>query len=48
MPASLGILSEDDMWSIVTYIRHLPPEGSLGEPKAYSGDEFSGEKENQK
>jgi mono/diheme cytochrome c family protein len=48
MPASRGILSEDDMWSIVTYIRHLPPEGSLGEPKAYSGDEFSGEKENQK
>lgn len=36
MPASKGILNDDEMWSIVTYIRHLPPKGSLGEPKVYS------------
>jgi mono/diheme cytochrome c family protein len=39
MPASRGILNDDEMWSIVVYIRHLPPAGSLGEPKVYSGDE---------
>jgi mono/diheme cytochrome c family protein len=40
MPASKGILGDEEMWEIVAYIRHLPPAGSLGEPKAYSGDEF--------
>jgi mono/diheme cytochrome c family protein len=40
MPASKGILSDEEMWQIVIYIRHLPPTGSLGDPKAYSGDEF--------
>jgi mono/diheme cytochrome c family protein len=40
MPASKGILSDEEMWQIVNYIRHLPPAGSLGEPKAYGGDEF--------
>ena len=39
MPASRGILSDDEMWAIVVYIRHLPPPGSLGEPKVYSGEE---------
>lgn len=39
MPASRGILSDDEMWTIVVYIRHLPPAGSLGEPKLYSGEE---------
>lgn len=39
MPASRGILSDDEMWAIVAYIRHLPPAGSLGEPKVYSGEE---------
>jgi len=48
MPASHGILSDDDMWSIVSYLRHLPTKGSLGEPKAYSGDEFSEEPESHK
>jgi len=38
MPASKGILREDEVWQIVTYIRHLPPSGSLGEPAAYSGE----------
>ena len=40
MPASKGILSDDDMWTIVLYLRHLPPAGSLGEPRAYTGDEY--------
>jgi cytochrome c553 len=40
MPASRGALSEEEIWQIVLYIRHLPPAGLLGEPRAYSGDEF--------
>ena len=40
MPASKGILSDDDMWAIVHFIRHLPPAGSLGEPRTYTGDEY--------
>jgi mono/diheme cytochrome c family protein len=39
MPASKGILNDDEMWSIVLYLRHLPPVGSLGEPRVYSGEE---------
>jgi mono/diheme cytochrome c family protein len=38
MPGSKGILSDEEIWSIVLYIRHLPPAGSLGEPAMYSGD----------
>jgi len=41
MPASKGILSDDDMWTIVVYLRHLPPAGSLGEPSTYTGNEYS-------
>ena len=37
MPASKGILNDQEMWEIVHYLRHLPPNGSLGEPKAYDG-----------
>jgi mono/diheme cytochrome c family protein len=36
MPGSKGILSDDEIWSIVTFIRHLPKAGSLGEPEMYS------------
>jgi mono/diheme cytochrome c family protein len=36
MPASRGILSDDEIWSIVTFLRHLPKAGSLGEPEMYS------------
>jgi mono/diheme cytochrome c family protein len=36
MPGSKGILSDDEIWSIVVYIRHLPPAGSVGEPEMYS------------
>jgi hypothetical protein len=32
-PAARGILTEEEMWSIVLYIRHLPPVGSLGDPR---------------
>jgi mono/diheme cytochrome c family protein len=41
MPASRGILSDEEIWAIVLYIRHLPPAGSLGEPPVYSGDACS-------
>jgi cytochrome c553 len=37
MPASRGILSDEEMWSIVVYLRHLPTAGSMGEPCFYSG-----------
>ena len=36
MPGSKGILSDDEIWSIVIYLRHLPTAGSLGEPEMYS------------
>jgi cytochrome c553 len=36
MPASRGTLSDEEIWSIVFYLRHLPPAGSLGEPEMYS------------
>jgi S-disulfanyl-L-cysteine oxidoreductase SoxD len=39
MPASKGILTDRELWSIVVYVRHLPAAGSLGEPTMYSGDE---------
>ena len=39
MPASKGILTDEEIWSIVVYIRHLPPSGSLGEPAMYSAEE---------
>jgi mono/diheme cytochrome c family protein len=36
MPGSKDILNDDEIWSIVVYLRHLPPAGSLGEPEMYS------------
>jgi cytochrome c553 len=36
MPASRGTLSDDELWSIVLYLRHLPQAGSVGEPEIYS------------
>jgi cytochrome c len=41
MPASRDILTDDEIWSIVTYVRNLPRAGSLGEPQAYT-EENSG------
>jgi len=36
MPGSKGILSDDEIWETVLYIRHLPSAGSVGEPEIYS------------
>lgn len=36
MPGSKDILSDDEIWSIVIYLRHLPAAGSLGEPEMYT------------
>jgi len=36
MPGSRGTLSDEEIWSIVLYLRHLPPVGSVGEPEMYS------------
>ena len=37
MPASRGILGDEEIWAIVLYVRHLPQKGSLGEPAVYGG-----------
>jgi cytochrome c len=36
MPGSKGTLSDDELWSIIVYIRHLPPAGSQGVPEMYT------------
>ena len=36
MPGSKGTLSDDELWSIVAYLRHLPPAGSQGVPDMYT------------
>ncbi len=36
MPGSKGTLSDDELWSIVTFLRHLPPAGSQGTPDMYN------------
>jgi mono/diheme cytochrome c family protein len=36
MPGSKGTLSDDELWSIIRYIRHLPPAGSQGIPQMYT------------
>lgn len=38
MPASKGMLSDEEIWSIIHFVRNLPPKGSLGDPKFYSGE----------
>jgi mono/diheme cytochrome c family protein len=35
MPGAKGILSNEEQWAIVDFLRHLPPVGSLGEPAMY-------------
>jgi hypothetical protein len=37
MPASRGMLNDEEIWQIVHFLRHLPPKGSLGEPAVYGG-----------
>jgi len=36
MPGSKGTLSDEEIWSIVVFLRNLPPAGSLGEPEMYT------------
>ncbi|ADV83380.1 c-type cytochrome [Terriglobus saanensis] len=36
MPGSKGTLSDDELWSIVVFLRHLPPAGSQGVPEIYT------------
>ena len=36
MPGSKGTLSDDELWSIVVFLRHLPPAGSQGTPEIYN------------
>ena len=36
MPGSKGTLSDDEIWAIVMFLRHLPPAGSQGEPEMYN------------
>ena len=42
IPASKGVFSDEEIWQLVLYIRHLPPKGSLGEPGVYGGAGCSG------
>jgi mono/diheme cytochrome c family protein len=37
MPASRHVFSDEEIWQMVLYIRHLPAKGSLGEPQVYGG-----------
>ena len=36
MPASSGTLSDEELWSIIVYLRHLPLAGSQGTPDMYT------------
>ena len=36
MPGSKGTLSDEEQWSIVMFLRHLPKAGSVGDPEMYS------------
>jgi mono/diheme cytochrome c family protein len=36
MPGSKGTLSDDELWSIVVFLRHLPSAGSQGVPDMYT------------
>src|ERR1700753_2102852 len=35
MPGWKGILTDEEMWNMVHYIRHLPAKGSLGAPAIF-------------
>jgi mono/diheme cytochrome c family protein len=36
MPGSKGTLTDEEIWSIVVFLRHLPPAGSQGDPEMYT------------
>ncbi|HLW54400.1 MAG TPA: cytochrome c [Candidatus Angelobacter sp.] len=35
MPGWKGILTDEEMWNMVRFLRHLPAKGSLGDPEIY-------------
>ncbi len=35
MPGWKGIVTDDEMWKMVLYMRHLPAKGSLGDPAIF-------------
>jgi mono/diheme cytochrome c family protein len=39
MPAWKGTLSDEEMWKVVDFLRHLPAKGSLGIPDIYKEEE---------
>lgn len=39
MPAWKGSLSDEEMWKVVDFLRHLPPKGSLGIPDVYKEEQ---------
>jgi mono/diheme cytochrome c family protein len=39
MPAWKGTLTDEEMWKVVDFIRHLPPKGSLGIPDIYKEEQ---------
>lgn len=39
MPGWKGILTDEEMWKMVLFIRHLPAKGSLGEPEIFKEEE---------
>ncbi len=39
MPAWKEILSDEEMWKVVDFIRHLPTKGSLGIPDVYKEEQ---------
>jgi mono/diheme cytochrome c family protein len=39
MPAWKGILTDDEMWKMVRYMRHLPAKGSLGTPEIFKEEQ---------
>jgi hypothetical protein len=39
MPAWKGILTDEEMWTLVNFIRHLPSKGSLGIPAVYKEEQ---------
>lgn len=36
MPGAKGTLSDEELWAIVVFLRHLPAEGSRGVPEMYT------------
>lgn len=44
MPGWKGVLTDEEMWKIVLYMRHLPPKGSLGIPAVFKEEAEEHEK----